>query len=95
MDRTADLPIRWHLVGHLQSNKARKAGRRFDVVHSVDSRALARGSTTAPRRPGARSELLVQVDLAGEPTKHGAPGRPLPLILQSASALRRRPVSSG
>jgi len=39
MDQTADLAIRWHLVGHLQSNKARKAGR-FNVVHSVDGATL-------------------------------------------------------
>src|SRR6185369_1522375 len=36
MDATADLSLRWHLVGHLQSNKAKKAGARFDVVQSVD-----------------------------------------------------------
>ena len=36
MDATADLPIRWHLVGHLQSNKLRKAAERFDTIHSVD-----------------------------------------------------------
>src|SRR6478752_6729827 len=41
MDQTAGLPIRWHLVGHLQSNKARKAGARFDVVHSADQPAIA------------------------------------------------------
>src|SRR5262245_17512758 len=41
MDQTADLPIRWHLVGHLQSNKAKKAGSRFDVVHSVDDVEVA------------------------------------------------------
>ena len=39
MDQTADLPLRWHLVGHLQSNKARKAVR-FDVIHSVDASSL-------------------------------------------------------
>jgi uncharacterized pyridoxal phosphate-containing UPF0001 family protein len=37
MDAVGALPIRWHLIGHLQSNKARKAGARFDVVHSVDA----------------------------------------------------------
>src|SRR5919199_1862433 len=40
MDRTSDLPIRWHLVGHLQSNKVKKAGGRFDAIHSVDSAPL-------------------------------------------------------
>jgi len=71
MDQTADLTIRWHLVGHLQSNKAKKAGR-FDVVHSVDSAALVSRLDEAARAAGRTVELLVQVDLAGEATKHGA-----------------------
>src|SRR3954464_6063012 len=41
MDQTADLPLRWHLIGHLQSNKARKAGSRFNVVHSVHDAVVA------------------------------------------------------
>src|SRR5262249_39039419 len=36
----ADLPLRWHLIGHLQSNKARKAAAEFDVIHSIDSALL-------------------------------------------------------
>ncbi len=71
MDQTADLPIRWHLVGHLQSNKAKKAGR-FDVVHSVDSAALMSRLDEAAQAARKIVELLVQVDLAGEATKHGA-----------------------
>ena len=39
MDQTSDLSVRWHLIGHLQSNKAKKAAR-FDLVHSVDTPAL-------------------------------------------------------
>src|SRR6185503_2857270 len=71
MDQTSDLPLRWHLVGHLQSNKAKKAGR-FDVVHSVDSAALVSRLDEAARAAQRTIELLVQVDLAGEATKHGA-----------------------
>jgi pyridoxal phosphate enzyme (YggS family) len=71
MDQTTDLPIRWHLVGHLQSNKAKKAGR-FDVVHSVDSAALVSRLDEAAHAAQRTVELLVQVDLAGEATKHGA-----------------------
>jgi PLP dependent protein len=71
IDQTADLPIRWHLVGHLQSNKAKKAGR-FDVVHSVDSAGLVSRLDEAARAAQRTVELLVQVDLAGEATKHGA-----------------------
>jgi len=72
MDRLSDLSLRWHLVGHLQSNKARKAGERFDTIHTIDGIELGlkleQAALVAERRIG----LLVQVDLAGEPTKHGA-----------------------
>jgi pyridoxal phosphate enzyme (YggS family) len=71
MDETGDLPIRWHLVGHLQSNKAKRAGR-FDMIHSVDSAALVARLDEAARAAQKTIELLVQVDLAGEATKHGA-----------------------
>ena len=71
MDETADLPIRWHLVGHLQSNKAKRAGR-FDVIHSVDGAALVPRLDEAARAARKTVEFLVQVDLAGEATKHGA-----------------------
>jgi PLP dependent protein len=72
MDRLADLPLRWHLVGHLQSNKARKAGERFDTIHTIDGAELGNKIEQAALVAKRRIELLVQVDLAGEPTKHGA-----------------------
>jgi pyridoxal phosphate enzyme (YggS family) len=68
---TADLPLRWHLVGHLQSNKARKAAGAFDVVHSADSADLIGKIDDAAAALGRAVEILVQVDLAREPTKHG------------------------
>ena len=80
------LRIRWHLIGHLQSNKARKAGEAFDWIHAVDSAALLRkideGAVAAGRRPKA----LVQVDLAGEATKFGASPADLPGIFAAAAA---------
>ena len=84
MDRTADLSIRWHLVGHLQSNKARKAGTRFDVVHSVDGPAVAARLDEGARGRSSPLELLAQVDLAGEPTKHGARAGALPGLFAAA-----------
>jgi PLP dependent protein len=85
MDRTADLPIRWHLIGHLQSNKAKKAGARFDAVHSVDTADLVRRLDDAAAAAGRTIDLLVQVDLAGEATKFGASEDEL-LPIFSASA---------
>ncbi len=63
--------LRWHMVGHLQSNKVRRAAELFDAIDSVDGLGLAerleRGAEEARRHLG----VLVQVDLAGEETKFG------------------------
>jgi pyridoxal phosphate enzyme (YggS family) len=88
MRETSGLALTWHLVGHLQSNKARKAGAAFDVVHSVDDAALVAKLDDAAAASARRVELLVQVDLAGEPTKHGARPRDLPPILEAARQCR-------
>jgi pyridoxal phosphate enzyme (YggS family) len=77
--------LRWHLVGHLQSNKARRAAGLFDLVQSVDSLDLATrlaGLGAGRRRP---VRALVQVDLAGEETKFGLPEAEL---LPTLEALR-------
>jgi pyridoxal phosphate enzyme (YggS family) len=78
--RSADLPIRWHLLGHLQANKARKAAPAFAVIQSVDGVDLLNRLDRAAVDAGCEPELLIQVDLAGEATKFGAapadvPGR--------------------
>ena len=73
IDGSADLRIRWHLIGTLQSNKVRKAVPRFSAIHSVDSLRLLDAIDAAAAEAGTAPELLVQVDLAGEATKHGAP----------------------
>jgi PLP dependent protein len=86
MDAMADLQVRWHLIGHLQSNKARKAAERFDVIHSIDSAELLMRVDEAARAAGRRIDLLVQVDLAGEATKHGAEESDLPAIFEAATA---------
>jgi PLP dependent protein len=88
MERTAGLPIRWHLVGHLQSNKAKKAGGHFDAIHSVDGAALVARLDEGARAAGRRVDLLVQVDLAGEPTKHGAREDELLEIFDAAKSAR-------
>jgi PLP dependent protein len=84
IDQTTDLSLRWHLVGHLQSNKAKKAGARFDVVHSVDDVMLIAKLDEAAIAADRRVEVLVQVDLAGEATKHGAREHELLAIFNAA-----------
>jgi pyridoxal phosphate enzyme (YggS family) len=84
MDETSDLPLIWHLVGHLQSNKARKAGGRFDVIHSIDSADLVRRLEEAAAASNRTIRLLVQVALADEATKHGAKPDALRSIFDAA-----------
>jgi pyridoxal phosphate enzyme (YggS family) len=87
MDGTADLRLRWHLIGHLQSNKAKKAAR-FDAVHSIDAVALVQKVDEAADASGRRVDLLVQVDLAGEATKYGAAEQELIAIIDAIRTAR-------
>jgi pyridoxal phosphate enzyme (YggS family) len=73
IDGSTDLKIRWHLIGTLQSNKARKTAAAFSMIHSVDSLKLLQLLDTAAAEALVRPEVLIQVDLAGEATKHGIP----------------------
>jgi pyridoxal phosphate enzyme (YggS family) len=86
MDGTSDLPLRWHLVGHVQSNKARKAAARFDVIHSLDDAALIGRLDEAASAAGRSIDVLVQVDLAGEATKHGIRPDHLAHVFRAARA---------
>jgi hypothetical protein len=64
---------RWHLIGHLQANKARRAVKLFDVIHSVDSAALVARLDRLCAEEGRRElPLLAQIDLAGDPYTPGA-----------------------
>ena len=86
-----DVPLRWHLIGHLQSNKARKAAPVFGCIHSIDSTDLLNRLDDAARERGAESgplDVLVQVDLAGEATKSGAPPGQAERIVSAAAALQ-------
>jgi pyridoxal phosphate enzyme (YggS family) len=88
IEACGDLPIRWHLVGHLQSNKARKAVGPFASIQSVDSLELLRRIDAAAAEIQAHPEILIQVDLAGEATKHGATPDEVRRILEGASLCR-------
>lgn len=76
--------VRWHLIGHLQSNKAKKAAGVFEVVQSVDSIEVLRRLDAAAAAQGTRPEILVQADLAGETTKFGAPEADVESIARAA-----------
>jgi PLP dependent protein len=61
----------WHMIGHLQRNKARSGIQRFDWIHSVDSLRLARTLAAEGQRAGVTVRGLLQVNVSGEDTKGG------------------------
>jgi pyridoxal phosphate enzyme (YggS family) len=80
----------WHLIGHLQSNKARKAVQLFDVIHSLDSVELAtRLERICKEENRAEMSVLVQVDLAGEETKSGISEGDLPELVEFLKGCER------
>jgi len=75
---------RWHLVGHLQTNKARRAVNLFDVIHSLDSAGLAERLDRLCAAEGRQSlDVLAQIDLGGEVTKSGVETAELPVLLST------------
>lgn len=82
--------VRWHLVGHLQANKARRAVNLFDVIHSLDSIDLARRLDRLCGEEGRQSlPLLIQVDLGHEETKSGIDEHELPQLVEGLRSLER------
>ncbi len=68
-----DSPIRWHMIGHLQRNKARKIGDCVRLVHSVDSLRLAEEIQQIANRLDRTIDVLIQVNVSGEEQKYGLP----------------------
>ncbi|MBV9210813.1 MAG: YggS family pyridoxal phosphate-dependent enzyme [Acidobacteria bacterium] len=82
--------VRWHLIGHLQANKARRAVQLFDLIHSLDSAPLARRlDRLCMEEERAELPVLIQVDLAGEATKSGASEAELPDLVATVTACER------
>jgi pyridoxal phosphate enzyme (YggS family) len=72
-DALSDLPdVEWHFIGHLQSNKARAVAARAGVVHSVDSAFLARELGKRAKGRATPLQVMVEVNVGGEPQKSGA-----------------------
>jgi pyridoxal phosphate enzyme (YggS family) len=80
----------WHLVGHLQSNKARRAVKLFDYIHSLDSAELAERLNEMCLEEGrALLPVLIQIDLGGEQTKTGVDPRGLSEVVQAVRKSER------
>jgi len=82
--QSADTRLRWHLIGHLQSNKARKAAAAVGAIHAIDSVDLLKRVDQAAAEAGRTVDVFIQVDLALEETKYGAPEDAVPAIVKAA-----------
>ena len=83
----SDLSITWHLVGHLQTNKARIARELFDWVHSVDSLRLAQKLDQAMAAGAGRLPVLLEVNLGGEESKAGVGESEIVALAEQVSQL--------
>ncbi len=76
----------WHMIGHLQSNKAKYAVRLFDMIHSVDRMGLAQELDKRSRNAGMKSKILIEINVSGEETKSGVPkNKAVDLVKEIAS----------
>jgi PLP dependent protein len=82
--QSADMRVRWHLIGHLQSNKARKAAGVAGAIHAIDSIDLLSRVDQGAAAAGRTVDVLIQVDLALEDTKYGAPVSNVPAIVKAS-----------
>jgi pyridoxal phosphate enzyme (YggS family) len=80
-------PAEWHMIGHLQRNKAKSAVGLFDLIESLDSIGLARELDKEGRKAGKRVRTFVEVNLAGEESKTGIAKDQLVFLLQEAAKL--------
>lgn len=80
-NRLADSTIRWHFIGHLQTNKVRQIIEWIHLIHAVDRKELAQEIDRRAERAGRIMDLLVEVNTTGEQSKFGvAPALALPFI---------------
>jgi PLP dependent protein len=78
---------RWHLIGHLQTNKAKDAVRLFDVIETIDSVELAGKVANASAREGKRQQVLLEVNIAREAQKTGADPEAVAALAREIAAI--------
>jgi PLP dependent protein len=83
---------RWHMIGHVQSNKARDAVAMFEMIHSVDSVKLAAELDKWAERAGKTQKILLEVNVSGEASKFGMKPEDLPGALEEINRMSRLEV---
>ncbi|MDD5723089.1 MAG: YggS family pyridoxal phosphate-dependent enzyme [Syntrophales bacterium] len=84
---TMDVTVKWHMIGHLQSNKAKYAVRLFDMVHSVDRMGLAAELDKRSAAAGRVTSILIEVNVSGEESKRGVRSDDAPALVREIARL--------
>ncbi len=82
-----DVNVKWHMIGYLQSNKAKYAVKLFDMIHSVDRMGLATELDKRSAAAGCVTDILVEVNVSGEESKSGIPADRAPDLITQISML--------
>ncbi|MDE0506996.1 MAG: YggS family pyridoxal phosphate-dependent enzyme, partial [Candidatus Poribacteria bacterium] len=77
-----DLPVKWHLVGHLQTNKVKQALQMFDLIHSLDSLRLLAEIDRRSGQLNRKTDTLVEVNTSGEESKYGLQPNEVPSFME-------------
>lgn len=87
-DKVAAMPdLRWHFIGHLQSNKVKEVLPAYTLIHSLDRFSLAEALQDQAKKVGCLAEVLIQVNVSGEQSKFGLAPDELPAFLEKISVL--------
>ncbi|HEY4761103.1 MAG TPA: YggS family pyridoxal phosphate-dependent enzyme [Thermoguttaceae bacterium] len=87
-EELSDLPIRWHLVGHLQRNKVNRTLPFVSMIHSVDSLRLIKAIDEAAAKVSRRMMILLEVNTSGEPAKNGFQPDEVDLLLSELATFQ-------
>jgi PLP dependent protein len=87
-EQCADCRVEWHMIGHLQKNKAKTAVRLFDLIHSIDSIELAEEVNFCAARENKVQKVLIEVKLSEEETKHGVAKKNLMDLIRAAANMK-------
>jgi len=87
-EECADCQVEWHMIGHLQKNKAKIAVRLFDLIHSIDSIGLAEEVNTCASKENKVQKVLIEVKLSEEETKQGVAKENLMGLIRAATTMK-------
>ena len=91
-DELSDLNIEWHLIGHLQRNKAKRTVELAALIHSVDSLRLLKAIDGHAAEQNKVARVLLEINISGEEAKHGFASEQLPSIVEAAAELKSTQV---